>query len=609
MRDQCYETLHEMMRNHKLHDLHTHLTGMGNYSFWIDTIMRQVVPQLVESKSIEVYANIASYIDTKNEMIHSQKRLQWINRTLTDAGVPLNQIQQLPVDYSDDHSVAMNKKLTCEQLDVLIREIPDSYTNECVPLSDSLREAFRNGQDLQYTHSVVYPTDNLLKASIDPNHPQLLDKSKRYYVYNANLQLFELREGITNEDLLKLMDKDPEILYQVQNAFTVVPRGHEEEIKVKFTPQFYPQRFSLKEAMYCQYLLVLDYLITHICKRYSENGVSYVEFSVTCRHLIFKQWVARHLIKCHCISLPSEKLPDQPFYGVKFNYLAALNRMDVLLPFQENSSIVWRKAKDPLEAAELLTNNEDLVNSCFEKIEFYTGFLNELELMDKAFEKSDILNEKVVGLDYMGDELGFPYCPFWLTEFAEFAKRRKLYRKTLHGIEDPRFGLRAHMGEVSAHYFGSETTLSKVVRHEYTAYSRHCRIVLKYMHKFAEQASHHRYGHGVTIMHAMCEPEQQFEQKLLQMSDQIPIEVNLSSNCYLLNYDHETHPIRKLKHVMPHLIICTDNDGVFDLQCDCPNKQHKSLAAEYCKLIQLDLILDPNTISCCIENSHKHKFE
>jgi hypothetical protein len=282
-------------------------------------------------------------------------------------------------------------------------------------------------------------------------------------------------------------------------------------------------------------------------------------------------------------------------HGIEFNFLSAINRTEVKLPFQDDKgNIIWRHARDSKEATELLEENKTLVNICFSNAHFYQDFIDQLSKMELAFQSCVIMHERVVGLDFMGDELGFPYCPFWIDEFIQFAQRR------LH--QTKRFGLRAHTGEISSYYLDLDKKTQKIIPKRYRVYQEHKQIVYGWIERFLQKIQScgdpkpcYRFGHGVLLMLGQ-------EKEL----SNLPIEVNLTSNCHLLNFHYKDHPVTKLQKPM-QLIYCTDNDGVFEVTCTCQQGNHKSVAAELCKAIQLGLLND-QSLQDVVENAVSNKF-
>ena len=131
-----------------------------------------------------------------------------------------------------------------------------------------------------------------------------------YVFFDARKQLFDYQFGITNTNLCKLMGENlstPTDFHeatraQIANCFSMLNidaspstqhdliqryRGH-------FTPQFYPQRFALKDAIYWQFLPTLQLLLEHVLTQYQKSSVTYVEFSMGMNDLL-SPWVYRHL--------------------------------------------------------------------------------------------------------------------------------------------------------------------------------------------------------------------------------------------------------------------------------------------------------------------------
>jgi len=126
-------------------------------------------------------------------------------------------------------------------------------------------------------------------------HCSFSDVLKPYIIFNTRKGIFELLFGIPNEYLVKLITSHPQsecrpdddAFANVRNCFSLLNRDGTLPLKTdlsayrgKFTPEFYPMRFQLKDAIYQQHLEVLSILLNSVCARYADAGVLYVEFSL-----------------------------------------------------------------------------------------------------------------------------------------------------------------------------------------------------------------------------------------------------------------------------------------------------------------------------------------
>lgn len=102
-----------------------------------------------------------------------------------------------------------------------------------------------------------------------------------------------------------------------------------------------------------------------------------------------------------------------------------------------------------------------------------------------------------------------------------------------------------------------------------------------------------RIGHGIAIAHEKNAPE-----VLQEMARRnIPVEVNLSSNRFILGVSGKAHPLWLYRRFRVPVVIGTDDEGVL----------RTNLAAEYAQLVR-DFDLDYTTIKKLVFNSLNYSF-
>lgn len=252
------------IKKKSLADLHTHLLGMGDSKFWIDLVIKQVIP------------------------------------TLYNAAIEAEQAGRCPVEYyiGEDQQTCPSHanwfQVERNTKAFYARDMVNKLTLDVVYKVDTLCVAF--GVKLDDTATLEAKIE-ALQAKLMPRVP-LKRLVKERTVFNARDQKFETRTGITNTDVLNQLLKTNAQRTLWANGFVMDAARdwdrHESFMK-QFTPQFYPRRYILKDDIYEQYPDVLDVLLLHALDRYRQAGVSYVEFSVGHGDLVKRPWIFKHL--------------------------------------------------------------------------------------------------------------------------------------------------------------------------------------------------------------------------------------------------------------------------------------------------------------------------
>lgn len=176
----------------------------------------------------------------------------------------------------------------------------------------------------------------------------------------------------------------------------------------------------------------------------------------------------------------------------------------------------------------------------------------------------------IVGLDLMGDELGYPFIPFTLPDFKKFIKEADLGVR-IHGGENPQYdvegvGLSVHMtilllGIRDLHFNGIKLRIGHGTDLA-TMFERQDYQLPKYVILF-------------TCGFVLTNNRWIYEQRSWLKT--IPLEVNLTSNHYLLysgqlssrKDDSAMHPLPQLCSKELSVVLATDNDGIWPID-QCP---------------------------------------
>eukprot|EP01128_Nolandella_sp_AFSM9_P005187 TRINITY_DN247_c0_g1_i3.p1 TRINITY_DN247_c0_g1~~TRINITY_DN247_c0_g1_i3.p1 ORF type:complete len:770 (-),score=103.02 TRINITY_DN247_c0_g1_i3:141-2450(-) len=537
------DSLDNAIQAGQLCDLHTHLLGMGSSEFWIEEIIKKLIPKLVMQKRIEFYEDYASL---NHDTIFQSSA-------------------STPFRGGDTPDLSPNSRL-------FARCTPE-LQKLCQSASGSLHWTF----DVVYsvkTWKRVLGVNTEIGVQNQLRLPKKGDLRQQWIVFNARTQLFEYREGITNEQLLDHLEQSPHFLSVLKNCFSLLNAHGDPPSNIegrafhdKFTPEFYPKRYELKDDIYSQYLDTLDVLLSHVLlKVYAPSGVSYVEFSVGYGDLITRPWVFYHL------SNPTIEVG----HNVVVRFLAAFGR---------HESPELDPSLDPLSPV------------------LYGPYLDKLAVLQTAVERY-ALQRVLVGLDYVGDEKGHPYCPFGLDQFTEFVMYCRL---KFNG----KFGLRYHCGEFtfdvgSLNHFNHMFVSSK--------------IILAIMNGI-QGPTPLRVGHGVAFLaykDVFSFPSDVLSDSLslvircLQEMKRrgVPIEVNLRSNAVLLPLmDNATSVDVFLNTLHLPIILCTDDDGIWCVSEKYSGKTFHSVAAEFASAFKQGAIPDLSRTKLIIETTSRSKFD
>ena len=383
----------------------------------------------------------------------------------------------------------------------------------------------------------------------------------------------------------------------------------------RFTPAFYPGRYALKDDMYSQYPLVLDALLLHVLDRYQLAGVGYVEFSVGFGDLVSRPWIFKHLINPQ---LPNSISAFVPAYNgrVTFRYLIGFSRF---FPTLHEALIL----ADGHHVGAIARNVASKYDS-EEAKEWFRPHIDQLGELKAALAASrgaypDYggvgLHAWCVGLDYMSDEYQHPHCPFALVQFTNFLNTERKERPGAH------FGFRYHCGEFDvvhetplflAHMGASAVVIGRildacavnageppVLRIGHGTGFRHF-LALGDFHQYALDQAFERY-HIARALHLM-------------KKNHIPIEVNLTSNHYLLGDAPSTELLKQLIDHKMIIVLATDNDGIWRTErADPDGRIFYSVAGEFYgaitgMLTMADYKLTDSDVSALVSNYSMARF-
>lgn len=196
----------------------------------------------------------------------------------------------------------------------------------------------------------------------------------------------------------------------------------------------------------------------------------------------------------------------------------------------------------------------------------------------------------MVGFDWVGDELGHPFCLFLWDTFIEIVKKYQEY--------NPKFGLRIHAGEGVLRPPTTDRPSSPVS----VAFTLHLYVLMRTIRILHARVKNIRIGHGVAFLHGFAgidclEPDNKFTRDLAEFrrflkEENVVCELNPTSNHMLLpdsfvdsNKLSNTRTLKTFLEAEVPVVLCTDDDGIWAIHKCKLHYHHVSVAYEYCQAI------------------------
>lgn len=276
----------------------------------------------------------------------------------------------------------------------------------------------------------------------------------------------------------------------------------------------------------------------------------------------------------HCNSRPRK---------IVYKFLAAFNRGNVNTDPEE---IIAQFAEGRIPVDDLYSEYDEVVQK-IEKMVKISGSDKESKDLNAYWKGS----RGVVGLDWVGDEFGLPFCMFKANKFV--GVNGIVAQMQLH---NPRFGIRIHCGESApVDKFGKRHM--KILHEELKS------IYAKLSKISKTEFVPLRIGHGIEFCSQVYKVEFGFIK-----SKKIPVELNFTSNHYLVGNLAGHSVLQKfLKNQIP-VIICTDDDGIWPMRKCTRHYDHISVASEICRAIEIDDEITEKDVHNLIKNSSDYIF-
>ncbi|CAF1072778.1 unnamed protein product [Adineta ricciae] len=632
------QLIHCLEEQDELYELHTHLLGMGNASFWIHSILTdqaKLPPQTDFLSNDRIRKHLGPLVWNKqvHKFIDQSETKQFFDELCT--GEKLN-------DVFSSYRYKMFKHLQSEDFFKNLKRhdltFKDHFSYDIIFSIEKLCYAL----ELSPTQS-----KDTIQAMIEEklgvytrNDWQERKFFKYWIIFNARDQTFEVVYGMRAEDLRLLIGgakpinqlTDPaqrDARAHIINAFSMMnadgsePRSIDfHSFRGSFTPQFYPRRFALKDSIYSQRLDFLALLLRNALHRFSTclPPIKYCEFSVGCGDLS-RAWVLDVLSTfCKSKSLAGtfKTLVNNGCFPWLKTYCV---NQDIDYRFLAGFNRTISKVSKGYSTDDALTFLLELPHCAIHRMlrEFYnsdnrrpttlfTEHVQQLErLKKKAYEDRNFFYW-VVGFDLFGDELGYPYCPFVAYEFLDFFQEARKHNAN--------FGVRIHCAE-NVPFIRPELP-------GYRLFVAHMYIVYRCLDFLKQKLGHSiRVGHGIAFDILLSIKNYTYRkssvlvaqmQNARRLLSSIPFEVNITSNFYLLGdairNTTNSKPLHVLKQFDIPIVLSTDDDGIWPIdRCPLGHQGHHSLAAEYCRAITTSFITEENQLKIMTQGAKRFCFK
>jgi hypothetical protein len=427
-------------------DLHTHLLGMGNTGFWLDSIIdnRNILPENdMFCKHYELRKQLCPLIWSEDQrgFIDGEQTAK-LFQLLIEHNFPNCNFSNILEENFNGPNFDLIRRFTeiTKNDEKLLKQLKHYGLSfgKAKPEGKAKNENGRVKHKIlgDFTYDVVLTLDDLGKAlgvtssceckcnvkSEDLIQSKVEEKLglhiyqksverqpteqkpteqlsrpvfRRWIIFNAREQKFDVVKGITVEILRKLITVDPNKFEQtcalarahIRNAFSMCnPDGTDprpidfDRFHGSFTPEFYPRRFKLKDSLYSQRLDILAALLIHILRNYQTclPPIRYCELSLgvrdICRACILDvlcsfppsdQSITKESIKPEKTSFRTmiekghfphlrnacarAELPCTP--NVVYKFLAGFDRQDVKAHRLENRSEAFQLLNDAPDVA------------------------------------------------------------------------------------------------------------------------------------------------------------------------------------------------------------------------------------------------------------------
>lgn len=250
--------LEKARRESGFYELHTHLLGMGSYEFWVNKVMCHVLPILLQDQEQQLEA------DTSNDSLDKKQIRILINRFRPKPDLSLQEFLQDPEINNEimTNSEGIQDWLYSKYTAYLYNPRPAAaeFTFDVVYSEELLLKAMLgydpDSEEMKHNGN---DQDNLLLLenflSNPASHVSFEKLFRHYTVFNVRKAKFECVFGITNADLISLLElqngygqrseRARTILGRIRNCFSMLdPNGDPasqqslDTFRGRFTPCF-----------------------------------------------------------------------------------------------------------------------------------------------------------------------------------------------------------------------------------------------------------------------------------------------------------------------------------------------------------------------------------
>jgi len=638
VKEQLHSYLDEYCNSHGLVELHSHLMGMGSADFWVSRIIEQYIPRSIRNGGKDVFYPLEDIMTASSITKPKTDDAEW-NTSIMLATLESRLFDGIPGGNFAQYC-KKDKNLRNE-------EVYGIYNNDLVKLLN-MEEANRNGRPLRAlvrnwfefldsegkaaSHTDIldayrgkfdpefYPRRFIMKDVILNTHPEVLSillNSVTHRYGKAGVGYMELSVSLgdltksntlaclldhvyTTKRSASLQRKSrkskpplPPVAQQPTRSRTNSASSDEVSTDGTDLPEDLPLTESTSAAFHMPHLPKImlhgrmaptwrthmnyyqksTHQVYYFLGALNRNGAAQLPMDV-------KDTVVTYaaLTHEHCTTAAYQRLHHLGVNSL-LSDISSSTREGICARF---AGIAERLCDDDVIEHIFLSGTNN-------------SYRRKLQCME---EQISTLVAIMVGLDWVGNELGYPYCIYAHDQCINVIKQYQLMNS--------RFGVRIHAGEGLLRPATSDDYRSPVS----IAFTLHMYILMASIRRYYSKMEaalngtglkpNIRIGHGIAFLHGhdvadeVKDPLQKDLAKFrtfLKEKD-IVCELNPTSNHLLLSDSYTKTTLSNnrtlaafLKEGLP-VTLCTDDDGIWAIH-KCPKHYHHiSVAYEYCQAIE-----------------------
>ncbi len=408
--------------------------------------------------------------------------------------------------------------------------------------------------------------------------PKLVHHFTQRLYFDAFMQQFDIAEGITAAKLLA----EPQLCKRLERCFALGATLDDSRLRRLASSWRHP----LKQAVCSQWLPAISAVVDHAASSAFEAGLQRVEMGVPVELLLYP-WIYKYLVS---------RPPKAAVQIIPVFFLAEITREATWVPSSSDGVIqpVSQRIKalrflfeTPLQAMQLAQNP-----NIFVAYEPLVQQLKRCLAVDNRYGDSDKgITHRLVGLDLIGDELPYPYCPFVSRLFIELCQ-------TYH------LGCRIHCGSIFRLDEDLNLFSEKEIASKAEILGAHLSIVSSAVRYLRDASIPVRLGPQLEYLSlfwtlsaksneiTLESPLRHRVQPFQSMFHDVFFEICIDPCNERGNFRITANLLAQLCQFTDNWALSSSGCGIWSGTCDCENMDHWYPPA-YCKLLRLANIPPP----------------